>query len=203
MKLINCLGHEFYSACYKLSSIILSSEFKPDILIGVKTGGTYVSKNVYDNIKTDYPDVKYCEVQIQRPVTIFMKYVNIKKIFTFTPNICLDWLRKITIWVHEFTYDNFNGNLKRIGDVSISEDIVNFIKNDNINILIIDDAVDSGQTFAIIRDYLKSINENVNIKYAVLTTTYKNPKVKVDYTLYRRTILRFPWAFDTFKFVKK
>lgn len=210
MELINCLGKDFEDACFNLASEIISDDYIPDVVIGVAKGGAKVSLPIYNYLKVSNPNIKYCEVMIQRPCTVFMKYIGIKNIFKFMPNICLDWLRKITIYIHEFIYDHFNkGEFKRKGHVYIPQDILYYIHHNNSKILIIDDAIDSGSTLTIINNYINStfvgpaLKYNTQIRYAVLTTTYKNPIIKPNYCLYNRLILRFPWAFDAFKFIKK
>ncbi|MDE7154721.1 MAG: phosphoribosyltransferase domain-containing protein, partial [Muribaculaceae bacterium] len=60
------------------------------------------------------------------------------------------------------------------------------------NILIVDDAIDTGKTLLSI---LNELN-NVNFKTAVLTVTIDNPKVTPHYNLFKNVILRFPWARD-------
>ena len=204
MKLINCLKKDFDEACFNLASDIISHNSIPDIIISIAKGGSYVGSNIYKYLKIINSNIKYCEVTIQRPCTVFMKNIGIKKIFKFIPNTLLNWIRQINIYVHEFIYEHFNPNIKRKGNVDIPNEIIEYInQKDPIKILIVDDAVDSGTTLEIVTNYIKDLNysySNQVIFYAVLTTTYKHPKIIPNFTLYNRTILRFPWAFDSFKF---
>lgn len=200
MELINCLGKDFDDACFNLASDIISSDFNPDIIIGVKTGGAYVSKKIYEYINIVSQNTQYCEVQIQHPTTILMKYIKVKNIFKFIPNKGLNLIRLLNIYRQELGY-KLNKEVKRVGNISFPKEIENYIKRYNNNkILIIDDAIDTGKTMSVITDYINNINKNNIIKYGVLTTTFDNPEIKADYSLYNKTILRFPWAFDAFKF---
>ena len=64
-------------------------------------------------------------------------------------------------------------------------------------ILIIDDAIDSGDTLFDIVATLKKTNPNAVIRIAVLTETTRNPRIRADVALYRnRTLIRFPWSND-------
>ena len=70
-------------------------------------------------------------------------------------------------------------------------------EKENKKILIIDDAIDSGDTLSAIVETLKKTNPKAKVATAVLTETTKNPAIRADYTLYRnQTLIRFPWSND-------
>ena len=206
MKLINCLGKDFDDACFNLASDMISHGAIPDIIIGVATGGTHVATRVFNYMKVSNPHIKYCEVTLQRPYTLFMKNIGIKKIFKIIPKWLLDQIRIWNINIHEYFYEHINKNIKRNGNIFIPNNIKDIInEKDPIHIMFIDDAVDSGTTFELLTNFINKLHNNDNnliITYGVLTTSYKNPKIRPNFSLYNRTILRFPWAFDAFKFNK-
>ena len=70
-------------------------------------------------------------------------------------------------------------------------------KKESPEILIIDDAIDSGDTLSAIVESLRKTNPDTSIITAVITETTLHPRVRADYTLYRnRTLIRFPWSND-------
>ena len=75
--------------------------------------------------------------------------------------------------------------------------ISNLRKKESPEILIIDDAIDSGDTLSAIVESLRKTNPDTSITTAVMTETTLHPRVRADYTLYRnRTLIRFPWSND-------
>ena len=216
MELINCLGKDFDDACFNLVSDIISDNYRVDIIVGIKKGGAIVSKKVYDYIKIKFPDVLYFEVQFQHPTTVWMKNIGIKKIFKYLPCWSLNLLRKMKMFIDEIlwnlrTYKIFkkvkNKVFKRVGNFEVPKEVRNFTHNHHANILIIDDALDTGMTISYTLCELEKYLEprclegiDRSYRYAVLTSTYKHPVITPNYTLYKRKILRFPWAFDAFKF---
>ncbi len=64
-------------------------------------------------------------------------------------------------------------------------------------ILVIDDAIDSGDTLFAIVETLKKTNPNAKVETAVITETTHHPRIRANYTLYQnRTLIRFPWSSD-------
>ena len=64
------------------------------------------------------------------------------------------------------------------------------------NILIVDDAIDTGKTMFIVKNNLKQKFPEAKIEIAVLAWTIDSSIVKPDYYLYKNTLLRFPWSND-------
>lgn len=204
MKILNCLGKDFDETCFNLANKIISDNYKPDIVIGIAKGGAKVGAKVYEYIKIGNSNVRYCDVKIQHPCTIFMKNFGIKKLFKIMPKSSLNLLRKIILYIREFNWTYFSHNVKRIGEVKLPDNIIKYISNNNYcKILIIDDAIDSGKTVTLLYDYIKSINSYSIIRCGVLNTTFRKPCFIPHYCLYDRVILRFPWAFDAFRFKNK
>ncbi|WP_392339585.1 hypothetical protein [Moritella marina] len=56
--------------------------------------------------------------------------------------------------------------------------------------LIVDDAVDSGNTMLDVFDFISGINDSCDVKTAVLTTTFTNPIHNADFTLYSKIIIK-------------
>ncbi len=82
--------------------------------------------------------------------------------------------------------------------VELPEGLINILQNKEVpNILMIDDAIDSGDTLYAITETLKRVNPKSAIRIAVMTETTAHPRICADYTLYRnKTLIRFPWSND-------
>ena len=83
-------------------------------------------------------------------------------------------------------------------DVEIPGGLAEILKAKEFpKILIIDDAIDSGDTLSAIVETLKDRNRKANIITAVVTETTGKPRMHADYSLYRnKTLIRFPWSND-------
>ena len=65
------------------------------------------------------------------------------------------------------------------------------------NILVVDDAVDSGATLSAVVSAVKRELPMSQCRSAVLTVTTSAPLVRPDYMLYDdNTLIRFPWSMD-------
>ena len=82
--------------------------------------------------------------------------------------------------------------------VEVPEELIEVLTLKNKpEILMIDDAIDSGETLYAIAETLKKTNPDTRISIAVITETTRNPRIRSNYTLYRnRTLIRFPWSND-------
>ena len=79
----------------------------------------------------------------------------------------------------------------------VDSSLITVLKEGGLNVLVVDDAVDSGATLRNVISALMDISPNNVIKTAALTVTRKSPIVMPDYYLYHdRTLMRFPWSED-------
>lgn len=162
----------------------IEKKYSPDIIIFIKNGGLFIKKAIhgYINNKTIY------FVKVQRPSTKIknnLKYkIFFKKILHKLPYFILDRLR---ILEHFIFINSTKKNLRKLR-------IKNF--GFNKNILIFDDAVDSGITAKFIFDAIIKNNSSSNIRLAALTQTTNQKNIKVDYLKYKNILIRFPWSLD-------
>lgn len=64
-------------------------------------------------------------------------------------------------------------------------------------VLLIDDAIDSGETLRAVVAAIKDVNEASDVRVAVLTVTTSRPVADADYYIYHNhTLIRFPWSND-------
>lgn len=204
LKVKTILNNDFDELCFKLANEVISDDYKPDVVIGIKNGGAIIAKEVlkYLNI-TCKP--KYYELTVQHRCTKRFEKIHIDKLFGLIPKSILNAMRIGQISFYEFLYVHFNYIRKYYIEENLNKDLQFYLHQGGRKILIIDDAIDSGQTMNRANIYISWFglpmpgHKPNQIKFAVATTTYKDPLIKPHYSLYKRTILRLPWAFDVHK----
>lgn len=189
MKVITLHTDDFQQKCRELAQIIGASGTDYNFIVGIAKGGDYVGKIVASELAL--AGTKYMTVLSQRPST--------RRKTKFIGTI----LRSLPTWL--------NNRLRIIEakllasrkhkdkiDVEINSDDCKSIATSMApKILIIDDAVDSGNTMRSVIDELKSINPYAIINTAAITQTTTNPVVNIDFLLYKNnTLIRFPWSKD-------
>lgn len=176
-----------------LAQSILDSNWSADLIIGIKTGGIYVAQPLYEEIIKHYPS-KYATVSLSRASTQKKKKIKIDKVLKRLPYFILDVMRKLEVTFFELTKAKiYNSNIedKIILDKDLQKQLLS-----SKTVLLVDDAIDTGNTILAIKNKFLSINPQLDIKTAVLTTTHKISFIQADYSLYKRVLLRCPWAAD-------
>ena len=176
-----------------LAQKILENNFKPQLIIGIKTGGIYISDPMYEFFSEHF-ELEYTTVKLSRALTKKKKLIKIDKLLKFLPYFVLDFMRNIEVCLYELTKEkDYNPNREK--DVEVNKDLENLLLNIS-KVLIINDAIDTGKTLLSVKNRLLKVNNKLEIKTAVLTNTHKKNYIDVDYQLYDRILLRCPWAND-------
>lgn len=193
------VAEEFQTACTRLSELVCADlpAGGYDVIAGVRRGGSIVC----DAMLRDMPAAAYtlrADVKLQRPSTK-RKGAVFSKILATLPRPVLDWLRIIESLMLDARHRlrDMRGR-KPATPVDIPAQLAAALADAAApRVLIIDDAIDSGETLFSIITALKQLNARAEIRVAVLTVTTCNPRVDADYALHRdRTLLRLPWAAD-------
>ncbi len=183
---------ELYSK--QLLKKIQKNQWIPDIIIGIATGGVYISRPLWDEIEKNGWNGKYFEIKLSRSSSEKKKKLNIGKILKKLPYPILDILRNLEVMAFELNKPKTFDHSKENRVVFPRELECNILKAKSI--LLIDDAVDTGNTILAIKNVIQRLNAKADVKVAVLTVTHKRPFLEPDFTLYRRVLLRCPWAED-------
>ena len=165
-----------------------------DAIVAVRRGGSLVC----DAFCRHFPRERYgarFDVTLQRPSTK-KKGGKISKLLRQLPLPVLDAMRITESYILLL--------LKKIKkpspapDVEIPDGLATILTmRSRPDILIIDDAIDSGDTLAAIVETFRKTNPEVSVSIAVITETTGNPRIRANHTLYRnRTLIRFPWSND-------
>lgn len=180
MRVVTLDKAQFDTACKSLEDLV--QEYRPDLVVGIATGGVEVS----DRICREIP---HCQVRCSRVSSeIKSRHEGIFKI-----------IRRLPIWIR---------NLMRIAEALmlkrnpasvepyIPDECLNMIEKSK-RVLLVDDAIDSGHTMQKVLAAINEIKGERDVKTAAITVTTKNPLVRPDYSLYNNlTLIRFPWAKD-------
>lgn len=192
MKVKTLYTEDFNKECLLLGHDIFA-DYDPDVIIGVLNGGGYVGRQI---VQVSPKETTYVEVKIQRDGTTKKEKGLIHRILQSLPYGVLNILRILESIVLE--YKSKKNNTKRKGKIKLPENVVSLLSDGkHKKVLLVDDAIDSGATLLLIKQYLKSKFENIDVKIAVITITTKQPLVVADYyRYYNRTLIRFPWSND-------
>lgn len=188
MKVIDLVESDvFQKECQRLRELTERS-IKPDLVVGVLTGGAYVVDAM------GYPETQQISlVKRQRQTTKIKSSPFFKPILASLPRFLANALRVIEVVGRELIFKLGKKNLESgevfpIGELAIKENSV---------ILIVDDAVDSGGTFVDVIRYVKNVCPSSVVYTACLSATFRNPGFSPDFILYERTLIRGPWALDS------
>lgn len=179
MRVITLHKDELEESCRKLESAV-RRDFNPDLVIGIREGGARVAELMFS-------EVRHETASCRRPST------STKESGQFVGTI----LRKLPEWMKNGLriFESFALSLVKNKTRKIELDIED--KTRKLNILVVDDAIDSGITMQTVCRAVENQFPLSHIRSAVLTVTTSKPAVKADYSLYDNlTLIRFPWSKD-------
>ena len=170
----------FIDVCQQLQEIVVKSGFTPDVIIPVPRGGNRVATYLF-------ADTKQIPLTLVRPPKGIIKS-SLATGLRMLPECVIDMLRiaEAKILVRKRNH---------MDNTSI---ILPKLPPELKNILIIDDAVDSGATLkAIVEKFAEKYTDR-NVRTAVITVTYSRPTYRPDYAVFdNRTLIRTPWSIDS------
>lgn len=194
MKVLTLSQEDLHAHTHALTQQIMQKEMKINLLIGIATGGVFISRPLHEILKKNGWNGQYAEIKLSRPSTNLKKKWKFKSLLTKLPYAILDILRILEVSLFE-SLKSKNYDSTKESTISLPTSLINSIKKAD-SLLLIDDAIDTGTTILAIKHVIKDLNPNIDIKIGVLTVTHKAPYIQPDYTLYRGVLLRCPWAED-------
>ncbi len=165
-----------------------------DAVIGVKRGGSVVCDAFCRHFSKDSYALR-TDVSLQRPSTR-LKTGPVNRALKKLPLKLLDMLRMFESRLMSVCRKLVKK--RNVPHVVLPDELMRALCEKQWPvILIIDDAIDSGDTLNAVIKSLTDVNPSVRIKVAVMTVTTSDPVVYADYSLYRNhTLIRFPWSND-------
>ena len=174
---------------------IREQDYIPDIIIGVLTGGGYVGRKVFKEFEAFNQPIFYKEIKLQRKSTKAKSDSKVRKIFKILPYSVLNIMRILEMELLELKAKFVKPS--RCGTIDLDEETIALLKHGGMKVLLVDDAIDTGMTLKIVKNFLvNQFNETNDIKIAVVTSTNRHPVMEADFFLYNRVLIRFPWASD-------
>jgi hypoxanthine phosphoribosyltransferase len=185
---------EFTRRCAQLMQVV-KQNYSPDLIIGIRSGGYLVALKMLEC--STFSRIHLVGAKKQRNSTRKKTDKNyLMAILKHIPYVILDCLRIVEhIMLTNYLFCNCNrcGSMPVIWD----NDCKIFIHNSqDSNILIVDDAIDTGNTLLCVLEEVKKLCPNATVKTAVLTVTTNKPLVVPDYCLFYHQLIRFPWSYD-------
>jgi hypoxanthine phosphoribosyltransferase len=168
--------------------------FKPDVLIGIRSGGYAVA----ETLAPYFPHTTLLPITCRRPSTKKKQNSSLlKKLLRTLPRSVTDRLRIVEhIALTQLRPQKQSIFTPDIKELTVIENCLRR-QDGKPNILIVDDAVDSGATLAAVMEVIKNIaGPAAIIKTAAITVTTASPFVEPNFMLYRYVLCRFPWSFD-------
>lgn len=178
-----------------LAMIVAENEStKFDVIVAVRRGGTFVCDAFCHHFPADRYAERY-DLTLQRPST---KHKNgmVNKLLKCLPIRILNMMRMAES--NLLTLRRKINGPSSPPKVELPRGLVYTLQESTKpHILVIDDAIDSGDTLFAIVEAIKGFSPNAAIQIAVITETTRHPRIEADFTLYRnKTLIRFPWSND-------
>jgi len=186
MKVINLTNEDIKRTC---ETLILQFDCPFDLVVGIAEGGRLIAETIAQKL-----NLPLLLVVRQRGLTPHKS--KAKKILKHIPVKILNLIRIAENRWYEMLM-KIRKKEKKLNEIRIISSDLSFFENPQIkNILLVDDAIDSGATIRDTEKFLKTKNKNWRIKVAVITQTFVQPLRKADYQIYNRILVRFPWSND-------
>lgn len=190
MKVITLNAIDFFKKLDELSGKI---DIIPDIVVEVLSAGGYLGKAI--KVDEKFNKAQYKQIKIQRRREYIKQSIVFRTLLKILPYIILNRLR---LYESKKAKNSIRAlNLDELQKDNISFDHLGFSHQKSVkNILIIDDAIDTGRTMFIIKNSLQKQFPKANIKTAIISWTLENSIIKPDFYIYKNVLVRFPWSKD-------
>lgn len=196
MKVVTLLDKGFDETCRDLA-VQVDASYNPDLIIGVLTGGGYVGQRVYQYFAGSGA-VSYAEINIERGTTGIKRMFGLRRMLRRLPVWLLNILRIVEVLMLEVKARVIVP--KRSGEIVLSPEITKSLREGDKRVLVVDDCVDTGATLLKVSEHLKAHFPSSNeLKFAVITKAHRKVLLEVDFFLFNRVLIRFPWSMDNKK----
>jgi hypoxanthine phosphoribosyltransferase len=188
------LGHAaFKSACADLRTLV-EREFRPDVVIGIRSGGYYVAEAMLTDA---WSQAALVPLTCRRVTTgVKNRVPGLRQVVSRLPASVADRIRLLE---HRYVTLRKKPDPQRR---TIDAEEANFLSgvlsrlHPRPSVLVVDDAVDSGATLFVVTQHLRQAAHGAEIRSAALTVTSAAPLARPDYALFHHVLFRFPWSLD-------
>ncbi len=191
MIIVHTLGQvQLRKAARELLNLAEDSGFRPDLIVSVASGGTCVVESIEDEIFD--LGISTESLLCQRPGTPAKERMRLKLLTKRLPLSFRNALRVAEHIVRLLLKGVQSHNKRNVTVISPNPSC----QASPTRILVIDDAVDSGDTLVSVERFLRARHPSADIRFGVLTQTRKKVSRDPDYSLYKSVLIRFPWSSD-------
>ena len=195
MKVVTLNQPRFNAACVELWNQAVS-RVRPDILIGIRTGGFVVAQAITDG--ADLSNVGVLPITKRRASTA-AKSGNpwVGRILRRLPYAVTDRIRSVEH--HLLTRPGKPAKPASIWEPDPTEAaalVDELRRRPASRVLIVDDAVDTGATLKAVVAFVAASAPQASVTTAALVVTAADPVIRPDIVLYREILCRFPWSHD-------
>jgi len=184
---------DFSDAVQQLERKVIDSGYDPDLIVGIPTGGCFVVAEM----KILVSNSNVCFITKQRKSTATKQKLGLKSFLPYLPRVLNNALRHLESLFLQHKFEKKRDELLSTDNFLIDlDDETKKMVIDSKRILVVDDAIDSGQTMKVTIETIRKYNPFAEIRLTVINTTFINPLVEPDYCLFERQIVRYPWAND-------
>lgn len=184
MNVVTLDADSLRKAARSLSILIKERGIYPAAIVGIRSGGERVALLMHE----DFPEALLVAIDIHRPSSPLKSHAC--TLLRHLPRPVADLLRKLE-W--RLTMKN-PVQEKRVGNIALPTE--KFAELETGTLLVVDDAADTGSTLLKATDALHASLPGWNVVTAVVTQTTDSPVAIPDFTLYKNTLIRFPWSAD-------
>ncbi len=190
MKVITLNTIGFFEKLNKLSDKV---DEIPDVVVEVLNAGGYLGKVTKNDEK--FNNVCYKQIRIQRRGEFIKQSLIFRSLLKILPYNVLDKLRLYESRKVKNSIKKLS--LEELKKKNINLDSFELPSQKTIkNILILDDAIDTGRTMFVIKNSLQKQFPQASIKIAVISWTLENSIIKPDFYIFKNVLVRFPWSKD-------
>lgn len=184
----------FEAACAALLRMASAGQ-RPDLLIGIRTGGLTVAKAMARSAGYALPVLP---VTCRRPSTQTKQRLPwLKAALARLPHGVSDRLRMIEHRMLTSAVPRRDEREHRFDAAELAE-LDRWLAQSGPApaILVVDDAVDTGNTLLRVLEMLAQHAPAASIRSAAITLTTAQPLARPDHVVYRGQLCRFPWSLD-------
>ena len=183
MDYIELSSEDVESKTIELYNVILSSNYKFDLVIFVAKGSYTIGKKLSELGNCPLLEIKATRKgnKLKKIISPFLKIIP-KKIKMYLRN------KEVKSNVHDKNADR---------NVIYDVDLWSKYKNCK-NIILVDDSVDTGYSIKSCKNEIEKFFNNSDVKVAAFNFFTKSTKViKVDYIIFKDTMMNGPWSNDS------
>jgi hypoxanthine phosphoribosyltransferase len=188
---------DFADACRRLAQE--SAPVRPDVLVGIATGGVYVAESMIQHFS---PRPELVSIRLSRPATNVKQRFRADLVLRRLPRLASYGLRWMEVAAREGMLRRERGRgparttLAPASSNAVADERAAALVAGGRQILVVDDTVDSGRTLSEAVAWVRRHNPDCSVQTAALASTWKRPPITPDYLLYPRTLVRFHWSLD-------